>query len=558
MILVEGENMGVFTEDFIKENYVKLGLSKRFITLSEIMEIKEENNLNESILIDEVDKANDIFINSQKTIVLKEFKQILSSHKKFIDENERSKIRKKFYTRYYNFYMELKFDDYIDKKNEKYISLKKKMILDKFNSILSNRFIDDSTVNFLKLKLKEDNFDFNDGLNIDKFIDELNYKFFDSEKIRIFNDFDSFLSSCNEFITYETYLNIKFKYSDDNFDFFEKLNFKDKIIEKNKILICDRLNSYFSSDEKIINDDIQFELKSQLNTKFYRFYDEMGLNEKINEHNKKLKPKIIREFFLSVDGYISDSKRLELKSRDQSVIDWDSYIGCYNEAYLNEIASLNSDSFKYNNVDGKIDVRRTCRDVYYLHPYIQQYRWNYPNLNKNDVRNSKLLMRYKDGYDDAVDKFTRDLMKAIVYISNYKLSDEIKYLALVAIPPSDKCENVNSSMRKSINHIKMLYDQKRLPKDYDYGKIICDYSNLLYRFFSVPKSRSRYRVPLEKHVDTILCTKKNFFKENMVFILMDDITTQGTIMYACECILMYYGVKKENIYKLAIAETELV
>lgn len=550
--------MDSYTREFIKENYSKLGISKKFIRYSEIIEIKEKYNLNESILLDVIDEGNDKYIDSQKPAVLKEFKQLLNSYKKFIDRKDRSEIRSRFYTRYYDYYNEMGFDDYIDEKNEKYISLKKKWIINKYGAILSNKFIDDSTVNFLKLKLKEDNFNFNEGLNMDKFIKELNDNFIEDEEIKILKEFDSYLSSCNEFITYEMYLNIKLKYSKDYFDFFKKLDFKDKIIEKNKNFINDKLNSYFSSDERIINDDVRFEFKSQFNTKFYKFYDEMELDEKIDQYNIKIEPKIINDFFSSVDGYISDSKLLELKSRDQSVINWDSYIKCYNDAYINGIASLNNNAFRYNNVNGKIVLKQTRRDVFYVHPYIQQYRWDHPNLNKNDVRNSKLLMNYKDGYDDAIDHFTRDLMKAIVYISNYKISDEIKYLALVAIPPSDRCENVNSSMRKSINHIKMLYDQKRLPEDYDYEKIICDYSNLLYRFLTVPKSRSSNRVPLEKHVDTILCTKKNFFKENMAFILMDDITTQGTIMYACEIILIHSGVKQENIYKLAIAETELV
>ena len=54
--------MDSYTREFIKENYSKLGISKKFIRYSEIIEIKEKYNLNESILLDVIDEGNDKYI----------------------------------------------------------------------------------------------------------------------------------------------------------------------------------------------------------------------------------------------------------------------------------------------------------------------------------------------------------------------------------------------------------------------------------------------------------------------------------------------------------------
>ena len=44
--------------------------------------------------------------------------------------------------------------------------------------------------------------------------------------------------------------------------------------------------------------------------------------------------------------------------------------------------------------------------------------------------------------------------------------------------------------------------------------------------------------------------------EDVAFIILDDISTRGTIMNACEDILINNGVKKQNIYKFALFKTQ--
>ena len=60
----------------------------------------------------------------------------------------------------------------------------------------------------------------------------------------------------------------------------------------------------------------------------------------------------------------------------------------------------------------------------------------------------------------------------------------------------------------------------------------------------------------EDHLRTIrfMDDEKYNFKDS-IFILMDDITTRGTIMNACGDILIKNKIEKDKIYKLAIAET---
>jgi len=548
-------NLKEKTRNFVKDHYNELGLSKRFIKHDEIIEISEENNLDNMELLNLINEANDEFIESQKSVIFKKFFDLLNSYGGFISNDARFKIRFEIFTRDYDYYDEWGMDDYIDEKNNNYLNSLKSQILKKYDSLFKG-FIDKNQRENIKNILKKDNCNLT-GLNINKFINELNDKYVEDHKIIILQDFNSFLDSCNDIVTNEDYYKLKSKYAKGNFNFFDEFNMHEKIIQKNKSLICKELNQLLSNEE-IINDNVKTKLKIKYNLAYYKFFDEMDLESIIYNHNKKSIPQIIENVFDSTDGCISSSKRQELKSMHYGVINWDLYIDSYNDAFINEISSFGNSSFKYKNVNGNIDLKRTRRNVYHVHTYIKPKRRDLPELNKKDVRISKLILPYKHGHDDAVDFFTRDLMKSVVYLSNYVIDDEIKYLALVAIPPSEMEENACSSMRKSINHIKMLYDQQRLPEGFDYSKKICDYGNLLFRFQTVPKSRSGYRVPIERHMETILCTRRNFIRDDMAFILMDDITTQGNIMYACEGILIKNCVKPEKIFKLAIAETEFV
>lgn len=58
----------------------------------------------------------------------------------------------------------------------------------------------------------------------------------------------------------------------------------------------------------------------------------------------------------------------------------------------------------------------------------------------------------------------------------------------------------------------------------------------------------------KEQIDSISCSKQ-LSNENSVYLLLDDITTTGTIMSACEEILINNGAKSDEIYKLVVGKT---
>ena len=57
------------------------------------------------------------------------------------------------------------------------------------------------------------------------------------------------------------------------------------------------------------------------------------------------------------------------------------------------------------------------------------------------------------------------------------------------------------------------------------------------------------------HINSISFNDDCIFGEDTAFILIDDITTTGTIMDACEDILIENNIDNNTIYKLAISKT---
>ena len=291
-------NLKEKTRNFVKDHYNELGLSKRFIKHDEIIEISEENNLDNMELLNLINEANDEFIESQKSVIFKKFFDLLNSYSGFISNDARFKIRFEIFTRDYDYYDEWGMDDYIDEKNNNYLNSLKSQILKKYDSLFKG-FIDKNQRENIKNILKKDNCNLT-GLNINKFINELNDKYVEDHKIIILQDFNSFLDSCNDIVTNEDYYKLKSKYAKGNFNFFDEFNIYEKIIQKNKSLICKELNQLLSNEE-IINDNVKTKLKIKYNLAYYKFFDEMDLESIIYNHNKKSIPQIIENVFDSTD-----------------------------------------------------------------------------------------------------------------------------------------------------------------------------------------------------------------------------------------------------------------
>lgn len=200
--------------------------------------------------------------------------------------------------------------------------------------------------------------------------------------------------------------------------------------------------------------------------------------------------------------------------------------------------------------------------VYYLYDYIPNKKKHlYESTHPKTILLSNKVHKYKDYIketDYCVNEFkdlTNDLKNTIVEFSNSILNDEIKKIALVSVPSSTIERDKTAPMRESIKVIAEEYSNGNLKSILN--KEIIDCSNLLYRFSNVNTSHKNERRPCyREHMNSIKCQASTLLKErNVAFIILDDISTRGTILNACEDILIKNGVNKDNIFKLTLFKT---
>ena len=196
--------------------------------------------------------------------------------------------------------------------------------------------------------------------------------------------------------------------------------------------------------------------------------------------------------------------------------------------------------------------------VYYLFDYFPDKKTE-----------NKEILAYKN-YDkefpnrnlEEFNFFTTKLKEAISKLSNDIIDSKINRIALIAVPSSTIERNESATMKESINAIENWYDDGKRLSDFDCKKEIINCGDLLKRVSDVStshlsKTSSKERPSYLQHINSIGCETKDVLKmEDAVFIIMDDISTRGTIMNACEDILVENGAKKENIFKFAIYKTQ--
>lgn len=196
-------------------------------------------------------------------------------------------------------------------------------------------------------------------------------------------------------------------------------------------------------------------------------------------------------------------------------------------------------------------LNMTDSDVYYLHNYIPNDDRRTANL--NDRRISNKILNYKHANNAEMRLFTRELIKSISYLSNYIIPDKYNKLALVSVPTS-KVDKF-SPIQESINQITIWYKNGKTLNDFNCYKEILNY-NILTRFSDVNSAHNEGPRPgYVDHMNSILFNDEYIFSDDTAFILIDDITTTGTIMDACEDILIENTIDKNSIYKLAISKT---
>ncbi|MEE0943340.1 MAG: UvrD-helicase domain-containing protein, partial [Methanobrevibacter sp.] len=205
--------------------------------------------------------------------------------------------------------------------------------------------------------------------------------------------------------------------------------------------------------------------------------------------------------------------------------------------------------FIYSNND---KFNRTRNGVYYLNEYVPEDKRE--DYNQEHVDFSEKLLNYKNDSDDySLNFFTKALMNFISKL--FKSNEDNMKLALISVPSSKIYKN-KSSIKKSINLIEKWYEMDRLNSEFNCKKEIINYKDLLKRIKDVPTAHlGEGRASCEQHIDSIECIEKNLSNDNIAYIVLDDITTTGNSMRACNEILLESGVNDENIYNIAIGAT---
>ena len=196
-------------------------------------------------------------------------------------------------------------------------------------------------------------------------------------------------------------------------------------------------------------------------------------------------------------------------------------------------------------------LNMTDWDVYYLHNYIPNDDRKTANL--NDRRISNKILKYKHANNVEIRLFTRELMKSISYLSNNIINEKYKKLVLVAVPTS-KVDKF-SPIQESINQICQWHESGKTLNDFNCHKELLN-GNILTRVSDVNSAHNEGPRPTyNEHLNSILFYNDFIFDEKTAFILIDDITTTGTIMDVCEDILTKNDINKNSIYKFAICKT---
>lgn len=195
-------------------------------------------------------------------------------------------------------------------------------------------------------------------------------------------------------------------------------------------------------------------------------------------------------------------------------------------------------------------------NIYFLYDYIKNDdREYYKNRNvelseyvKECIKVNQKLIKYKY-HNKYIPCFTKALFKGVKNIYQTYFTDK-DGVALISVPSSTKDEDPQT--KKSIVAIK----KGKEDGEYEYDFEILDYSDLLIRCKSVKSSSKGGGRSLDKHFKSIIFNEdKELSDLKLGYILLDDITTSGNIIYACRSILIDNGFKNEDIISLTIGRT---
>ncbi len=164
-----------------------------------------------------------------------------------------------------------------------------------------------------------------------------------------------------------------------------------------------------------------------------------------------------------------------------------------------------------------------------LFTFTQYHPYKLPNNEINPEfknHNCGLILDLKEGIQDAINHFYTSINSSIP-----------KDVTIVTVPSSNS-ENTDSGIKKLA---------QLLAKD---GRI--DGTSCLVRHTTIPKASMGGPRNIQVHLNSISIHNAHLVKGQKV-ILLDDVTTSGSSLDACEKILINAGVTQ--IAKVAIAQT---
>ena len=299
-------------------------------------------------------------------------------------------------------------------------------------------------------------------------------------------------------------------------------------------------------DESPLNDKFKIKIKTFL---FSIEYDNYVFNDSLLMGNLQLNNLInIIEETVSIFNILSDDINKFEKELNYKITHF------YNQIYL-PTSPISDEIDKINKI-------RYEDEIYYLHDYVPDSTpkdFLYKFSQEKQDTSHQIWNNYKKNDDEAINRFTKELMCAISWISNNKLEEDIKRICLVSVPSSTHKRDVDSPIRKSINIIEKWYNCGKAEFEFGCSKEIINGGFLLYRFNDVEtghKVPAYQRPKYNDHLNSIKVVDENQLLnlDNIVFIIIDDISTTKGIIRACFDILKE-EISEDKIIKLVIGKT---
>lgn len=197
-----------------------------------------------------------------------------------------------------------------------------------------------------------------------------------------------------------------------------------------------------------------------------------------------------------------------------------------------------------------IDLKKTPGGIYYLHDYVGTHYYAYHT--DEEVAISRKILDYKNKQPQALEYFSRQLLEAVVEIVKDINTNKI---GLIAVPPSKVERNGQSAPHASIELITSWWEKSAAAGHPICDKAIVNYGILLQRATDVSTSHLGPKPSYQEHVDSISCGMDELSKLWTTFIIIDDITTTGRSMKACEDVLVANGAYSKYIRKLVVGHT---